>query len=97
MPFEIKAIKAKDDGFELEFTKPVNRTIAEDPETYEMISFNYKYHFNYGSPIVDQSKGSIENVVVAADGMSCSLDHKWYAIGVHTSSKSGESSVNYRR
>lgn len=73
MPFEIKAIKAKDDGFELEFTKPVNRTIAEDPETYEMISFNYKYHFNYGSPIVDQSKGSIENVVVAADGMSVRL------------------------
>ncbi len=73
MPFEIKAIKAKDDGFELEFTKPVNKTIAEDPETYEMISFNYKYHFNYGSPIVDQSKGSIENVVVAADGMSVRL------------------------
>ncbi len=73
MPFEIKAIKARDDGFELEFTKPVNKAIAENPESYEMISFNYKYHFNYGSPIVDQSKGSIENVVVAADGMSVRL------------------------
>lgn len=73
MPFEIKTIKAKDDGFELEFTKPVNKTIAEKPETYEMISFNYKYHYNYGSPIVDQSKGSVKKVLVAADGMSVKL------------------------
>lgn len=73
IPFEIKTIKAKDDGFELEFTKPVNKTIAEKPETYEMISFNYKYHYNYGSSIVDQSKGSVEKVLVAADGMSVKL------------------------
>lgn len=73
MPFEIKTMKAKEDGFELTFTKPVNKEIASDPATYTMTSFNYKYHFEYGSPVVDQQLGSIAKVVVSEDGLSAKL------------------------
>ncbi len=72
-PFEVKTLKAKDDGFELEFTKPVNKAVAEDPASYQMTTFNYKYHFNYGSPIVDQQKGMIERAEVSEDGRTVRL------------------------
>lgn len=72
-PFEVKTMKAKNDGFELEFTKPVNRSVAEDPSTYQITSFNYKYHYNYGSPIVEQQKGMIEKTEVSEDGLTVRL------------------------
>lgn len=73
VPFEIKTIKAKDDGFELEFTKPINKTIASKSDSYQITSFNYKYHFNYGSPIVDQQKGVIKNIEISEDGLTARL------------------------
>ena len=72
-PFEIKAMKAKDDGFELEFTKPVNMTLARDSTQYQMTSFNYKYHYKYGSPIVGQQKGLVRKAEVSEDGLSVKL------------------------
>ena len=72
-PFEIKTMKAKADGFELEFTKPVNKTVADNPDQYQITSFNYKYHFKYGSPIVDQQKGKVQEAEVSEDGLSVKL------------------------
>lgn len=73
MPFEIKTIKAQADGFLLEFTKPVNKILAEKSSSYEMTSFNYKYQNIYGSPIVDQQKGAVRKVEVSKDGLSANL------------------------
>ncbi len=72
-PFEIKTMKALADGFELKFTKPINTSIAENPATYQITSFNYKYHYNYGSPIVDQQKGLVQKAEVSEDGLSVKL------------------------
>lgn len=72
-PFEIKTMKAQDDGFLLEFTKPINKALAEDPSAYSITSFNYKYHNTYGSPIVDQQKGKVNKTEVAEDGLSVKL------------------------
>lgn len=72
-PFEIRTMKAKDNGFELEFTKPVNIAIAENPSTYQITSFNYKYHYNYGSPIVGQQKGTVRKAEVSEDGLKVRL------------------------
>lgn len=72
-PFEIKTMKAKDNGFELEFTEPVNIAIAENPSTYQITSFNYKYHYNYGSPIVGQQKGTVRKAEVSEDGLKVRL------------------------
>jgi azurin/glucose/arabinose dehydrogenase len=73
IPFEIKTMKAQDDGFILEFTKPVNKGMAENPSAYQVTSFNYKYHNTYGSPIVDQQKAIVNTVELAADGLSAKL------------------------
>ena len=73
VPFEIKTMKALDDGFELEFTKSIDQNIGSDASIYAVTSFNYKYHYIYGSPIVDQQKGLVQKAVVAADGLSVKL------------------------
>jgi len=66
-PFEIKTMKAKDDGFELEFTKPVQKIMVENPESYRFTTFTYKYHYKYGSPIVDQQKAQVKKAVLSDD------------------------------
>ncbi|NJB83440.1 plastocyanin/azurin family copper-binding protein [Wenyingzhuangia aestuarii] len=72
-PFEIKTMKALDDGFLLEFTKPVNKKMAEDLSSYQMTTFTYKYHKTYGSPIEDQQKCMVHMAKVSEDGMSVKL------------------------
>lgn len=52
-PFEILAMRAREDGFELEFTADLDATSATDPASYEMISYTYPYHSDYGAPEVD--------------------------------------------
>lgn len=73
IPFEIKTMKAQDDGFVLEFTKPVNKTLANNIASYQITSFNYKYHNTYGSPIVDQQKGMVKKAEISEDGLSVKL------------------------
>ena len=47
-PFEMKEIHALPDGFNIVFTLPVNRGLAENTDMYELTSFTYKYHNTYG-------------------------------------------------
>ena len=73
MPFEMKTITSKPDGFEVAFTSPVDRKTAENPESYSLNSFTYRYHKTYGSPIEDAKAVPIRGVVVAPDGMSARI------------------------
>lgn len=73
VPFEIKAIRSKPDGFDVTFTAPVDRKTAEDPASYSLNSFTYKYHKTYGSPIEDARPVPIRGVVVASDGLSARI------------------------
>ncbi|WP_460968502.1 plastocyanin/azurin family copper-binding protein [Spirosoma migulaei] len=72
-PFEMKTITSKPDGFEITFTLPVDRKTAENPESYSLNSFTYRYHKTYGSPIEDAKPVPIRGVVVAPDGMSARI------------------------
>jgi len=72
-PFEIKTVKAQPDGFELEFTLPVNESVAKNLESYKMSSFNYKYHHNYGSPVIELEDLAVKGAVVSADGLTVRL------------------------
>lgn len=72
-PFEMKTITSKPDGFEVAFTLPVDRKTAENPESYSLNSFTYRYHRTYGSPIEDARPVPIRGVVVAPDGMSARI------------------------
>ncbi|MDR6944722.1 c-type cytochrome [Mucilaginibacter pocheonensis] len=73
MPFEMKAVRAMPDGFEIEFTKPVERKSANDIASYSIESFIYKYHGVYGSPPVSTQQCPIIGVKVSADGLRARL------------------------
>jgi len=69
----MRAIRAMPDGFEIEFTKPVNKKYAEDLSSYSIESFIYKYQGVYGSPPVNTEKCTIKGVKVSADGLKARL------------------------
>ena len=73
IPFEMKEIKAMPDGFEIEFTKPIDAKTVQNLKNYEINSFNYKYHHTYGSPIIDNKPCNLSNVIVSADKMKVRL------------------------
>ena len=73
VPFEMKEIHAKHDGFTLVFTLPVDPSSASDPDMYDISSFTYKYHDTYGSPAVNIESLEVSGVEVAADGLSARL------------------------
>ena len=68
VPFEMKAVRAQSNGFEIEFTKPVNREEAGNAALYKIRSFTYHYHNTYGSPVVDPQDCRIQNIEVSEDG-----------------------------
>lgn len=72
-PFEIKAIRAQPDGFELEFTRPADPASLNDPSLYSVRSFIYKYHKEYGSPVIHDRDCPILGVRASADGMKVRL------------------------
>ncbi|MGS0524493.1 sulfocyanin-like copper-binding protein [Zobellia nedashkovskayae] len=73
VPFEVKTMKAEDDGFLLEFTKPINKKVGTDVSSYQITTFNYLYHNTYGSPIVDQQKAVVTSADVSDDGLAVRL------------------------
>ena len=72
-PFEVLSMKAKPDGFELQFTKPVDRKTAGKIESYSMPTYTYIYQESYGSPEVDHVECNITSASVSADGLSVRL------------------------
>ncbi|HZF64285.1 MAG TPA: plastocyanin/azurin family copper-binding protein [Chitinophagaceae bacterium] len=73
IPFEMKAITAKPDGFELEFTMPVDATTAKKLSAYEVTSFIYKYHRQYGSPVINERNCPVRAVVLSDDKLKVRL------------------------
>ena len=72
-PFEMRAVRAMPDGFEIEFTHPADKKTAEDLASYSVESFTYKYHPVYGSPTVNNKKHLIKGVKVSADGLKARI------------------------
>jgi len=73
MPFEMKTIKAMPDGFEIEFTLPVDKKSAEDVASYHVENFTYKYHAVYGSPMVNLGQCPVKGVKVSEDGLKARI------------------------
>ncbi len=73
MPFEMKTVSARPDGFEIEFTQPINKATAENLSNYELKSFTYKYQHQYGSPIINQETTPLRGVIVSEDRMKVRL------------------------
>ena len=67
LPFEMLTCKAMPDGFEIEFTMPVDRKSAENLNSYAVRSFNYKHHPVYGSPPVFEKDLKVKGVKLSED------------------------------
>lgn len=95
IPFEMKTIRAMPDGFEIEFTLPVDRTLAASPASYNVTGFSYKYHATYGSPVIHNKVSPVRHVVVAADGLKARLVVDALRLGyIHEITAAGIRSAN---
>jgi len=72
-PFEIQEMRARHDGFELVFTSPVDRDAASSPDAYQLTSYTYLYHENYGSDEIDSGTPIIREVSVSDDRLRVRL------------------------
>jgi antitoxin component YwqK of YwqJK toxin-antitoxin module len=66
-PFEIRAMRARADGFELELTSDVDPTTAADPASYTLKSYTYELHASYGSDEMDVRELGVRAVELGAD------------------------------
>ena len=73
VPFEMHDISARNDGFEVTFTHPVDAAAAADVKNYTMDTFTYIYQSSYGSPEVDQTEPVVKSATVSADGLKVRL------------------------
>ena len=55
VPFEVSSVKALADGFELTFTKPVDKESAEAIDGFDVWQYKNKFHKTYGSPEFDHN------------------------------------------
>jgi hypothetical protein len=72
-PFEMLAMSATVDGFELTFTEPVDAAAAANVANYSMDAWTYILQSSYGSPEVDKATQKITAAVVSADKMKVRL------------------------
>ncbi len=70
IPFEIKEINIKNDGFLIHFTKPVDPEVAAKTAAYTITTYTHNYSAGYGSPEVDHTTVNVTGATPAADGMS---------------------------
>lgn len=67
VPFEVKEIRARGDGFQIEFTKPVDTESALDPLSYKLQAYTHIYQQGYGSPEVDKTAPRVVAARVSDD------------------------------
>ena len=95
MPFEIKEINARPDGFQVTFTKPVDAETARMEKTYQLETFTHIYQQGYGSPEVDQTKPEVTAVTLSKDGMRAAIQVNGLVKGhVHSFDLSGLKSAD---
>ncbi len=70
VPFEIREINIRKDGFLVTFTKPVDRGIASGTDAYAVTTYTHNYAAGYGSPEVDHTTPEVIRAVPSADGLS---------------------------
>lgn len=73
IPFEMKEVKAMTDGFEIEFTLPADLAKIKNASNYNVSSFTYKYHNEYGSPVILNKERKIIGIIPSADGRKVKL------------------------
>lgn len=73
VPLEILEMKATRTGFDLVFTKPLDREAAAEAARYGLQHYRFKYSRSYGSPHVDVTPVTATAAKVSPDGRRVSL------------------------
>ncbi len=68
IPFEMLTCKAMPDGFEIDFTMPIDPKSAEQLSSYAISSYIYKHHPVYGSPPVNKEDLKIKGIKLSNGG-----------------------------
>ncbi len=72
-PFELLEMSARPDGFALTFTSPVDPESARRIESYEMTSYTYLLHSDYGCPETGTEAVQLRSATVSEDGLRVQL------------------------
>jgi hypothetical protein len=73
VPFEVREMRARPDGFELAFTAPVDPATAGATGSYRMESYTYELHSAYGSDEMDRAEPALLSARAAPDALSVRL------------------------
>jgi hypothetical protein len=73
VPMDIYSMNLTDNGFDLTFTKPVNKASAMDTSNYKFRNYYYEYHWQYGSDLFCVDTVPVTNIKVSADRKRVSL------------------------
>ncbi|QDU78595.1 Cytochrome c [Polystyrenella longa] len=73
IPNGIKQIRSRKNQFEIEFMRPVDKSLAADPEQYGISTYTRVWQGAYGTPDSGRHQVEIEKVTVADDGKSVIL------------------------
>ncbi len=65
--FEMLAIRAQSDGFEIEFTEPLAEGVGEQTSDYSITQWLYRPTVDYGGPKIGERILPIENIQVSDD------------------------------
>jgi hypothetical protein len=74
IPFSMLDLKLTRKGFQITFTKPVERKHAEDLNNYNLERWGYHYHPKYGSPKTDLRKEKPTKVEISSDGLKVTIE-----------------------
>lgn len=72
-PMDVYTMKITQNGFDLTFTRPVDKAIASNPENYQFQRYYYEYHEAYGSDRMDITQVNVKRVDISDDGKKVSL------------------------
>lgn len=73
MPFEILKVSITPDGFQIDFTEPVNPESGGRPESYAISTFTHRYHAGYGGPEIDPTHPKVQSVKLSKDGLHATV------------------------
>jgi hypothetical protein len=73
-PFAIHSFSVRSDGFDVNFTRPVDAGWAADPDNYEVSHWTYNYSDNYGSGRVDETSVDVSAATVSDGGETATIE-----------------------
>lgn len=81
IPFEVLSMTALPDGFRFTFTEPVEPASVKNLQSYELQTYAYIYKASYGSPEVDHTTPTIQEIKLSEDRLSADLKIDGLQIG----------------